>query len=187
MQISLNLTRQRIDQIDPLMTNKQLGSHDISDLLSKNLKDSPLKEVFTNFELRQKYQVALLQALDLTGFSRFSNEIFIGEMNDKGMIRLFTRQASIISRLKNKLPSLLHCFRESGFPVKEIQLKVLPKSNLDPETSSQEEAKTGAIALSASQFQSWETLLKATDPDSPTFQAIELLLFNAKKVANKSA
>ncbi|WP_108647249.1 hypothetical protein [Polynucleobacter rarus] len=169
------------------MTNNQLGSHEISELLSKNLKDSPLKEVFTNFELRQKYQLALNQALDLTGFSHFSNDIFIGEMNDKGMIRLFTRQASIISRLKNKLPSLLHCFRESGFPVKEIQLKVLPKSNLEPENTCQEETKPDPIALSASQFQSWENLLRATDPESPTYQAIELLLFNAKKVANKSA
>lgn len=169
------------------MTNKQLGSHEISELLSKNLKDSPLKEVFTNFELRQKYQIALQQALDLTGFSHFSNDIFIGEMNDKGMIRLFTRHASIISRLKNKLPSLLHCFRESGFPVMEIQLKVLPKSSLEPDLASQEEVKPEPIALSAAQFQSWEELLRTTDPESPTYQAIELLLHNAKKVSKKPA
>jgi len=167
------------------MTNNQQGSREISELLSKNLKDSPLKEVFMNFELRQKYQIALQQALDLTGFSHFSNDIFIGEMNDKGMIRLFTRHASIISRLKNKLPSLLHCFRESGFPVMEIQLKVLPKSSLEPDMSSQQETKSDPISLTASQFHSWEKLLKTTDPQSPTYQAIELLLLNAKKVSKR--
>jgi hypothetical protein len=69
----------------------------------------------------------------------------------------------------------------------EIQLKVLPKSNLEPNLSSEKETKPTPIELSTSQFQSWEKLLKDTDPDSPTYQAIEVLLFNAKKVSNKSS
>jgi hypothetical protein len=163
------------------MTAKIPRSLELSELLSENLVNSPLKEVFTNFQLRKKYQIALTQALDLIGFSHFSNDVFIGEMNDKGVICLFTRHASIISRLKNKLPSLLHCFRESGFSVTEIQLKVLPKSDLDSSASQTNETKVVAKPLSAAQIQSWEMLLRDTDPESPTYQAIELLLTNAKK------
>ncbi len=165
------------------MTAKNPHSLEISELLSVNLANSPLKEVFTNFELRKKYLVALTQALDLIGFNHFSNDIFIGEMNDKGVICLFTRHASIISRLKNKLPSLLHCFRESGFAVTEIQLKVLPKSDVDNGLSRPEEPKANPQPLSASQVQSWEMLLRNTDPESPTYQAIQLLIANAKKRA----
>jgi hypothetical protein len=163
------------------MSAKNRTSKEISQLLSANAPDSPLKEVFINFELRKKYQLALIEALDLIGFSHFSNDVFIGQMNDKGVICLFTRHASIISRLKNKLPSLLHCFRESGFAVLEIQLKVLPKSEEDRHLSDHETPRAAPKPLSASQVQSWEILLKNTDQDSPTYQAIQDLINNAKK------
>lgn len=162
------------------MTAKNPHSLEISELLSANLANSPLKEVFSNFELRKKYQIALSQALDLIGFSHFSNDVFIGEMNDKGVICLFTRHASIISRLKNKLPSLLHCFRESGFAVKEIQLKVLPKTDQEADLNRNEAPTYAPKPLSASQMQSWETLLRNTDPASPTYRAIEQFIANAK-------
>ena len=141
------------------------------------------------------YQPPFLGFKQLLNFGAFSipdigGWIFIGV--GLMLFAAFMMEWKFSEKLSNKsLLLLLISFSiltiSCKIPVKEIQLKVLPKSNLDPETSSQEEAKTEAIALSASQFQSWETLLRATDPDSPTFKAIELLLFNAKKVANKSA
>lgn len=155
-------------------------SLEMREILSKDFSDTPLQEVLTHFAQRAQYHQTLQQALELIGFSHFANEIFIGEVTPSGQVRLLTRHASIISRVKNKLPSILHFFREAGFQVCEIQLKISPGAQADA-IAQEVPPNSPPLQMTDTQMQSWETLLKETDPESPTFDAIQKLLSSAKK------
>jgi hypothetical protein len=93
------------------MTEKIQAIDEIAQTTLPHLTNSPLRDVFNTLKERSKYQTTLSQAMDAIGFNHFSHEVFIGEINDQGKIRLFIHHASIVSKLKNKLPSLLNYFQ----------------------------------------------------------------------------
>lgn len=165
------------------MAQRQTRSLEISELLSKDLKDTPLKEVLTALEVRNQYQKSLEKALELTGFSHFIPEISIGEVSENGAIRLLASHASVISRVKNKLPSILHALRQSGCKVNEIQLKTSPSINSNRKKSHLPSETIAPLVMTPAQIQSWENVLKSSSPESSTYQAIERLLIHAKKSA----
>jgi len=158
--------------------NKSPKTLEIGQLFDPNASDSPVAHIFIEIQKRKQLQDVLAQALAKMGLAQFANEISLGEITLEGEIKLITQKAGILTKLKNKLPSLLNYFRESGFPLKAIQLKVSPRStsvelneNMIPEVFT-------PVPLNASQIKAWQTLLSEIDPDSPVYEAVQNLLKN---------
>jgi hypothetical protein len=158
--------------------NKSPKTLEIGQLFDPDASDSPVAHIFSEIQKRKQLQDVLAQALAKMGLAQFTNEISLGEITLEGEIKLITQKAGILTKLKNKLPSLLNYFRESGFPLKAIQLKVSPRStsvelheNMIPEVFT-------PVPLSASQIKAWQTLLSEIDPDSPVYEAVQNLLKN---------
>jgi hypothetical protein len=156
--------------------NKTPKTLEIGRLFDADASDSPVAHIFSEIQNRKQLQETLMQALRKMGLEQFAHEIALGEVTLEGEIKLITQKAGILTKLKNKLPSLLNYFRESGFPLKAINLKVSPRStsvelskNVVPEVFS-------PTPLSPSQIKAWETLLSETDRDSPVYGAVKNLL-----------
>jgi hypothetical protein len=138
--------------------------------------DSPVSHLLQDIKQRTSLQITLTEALHKMGLGQFSHEISLGEINEKDEIKLIAQKAAIISKLKNKLPSLLNFFRESGFPLKGIHLKVTPKAisvALSPSTSAIELIP---ITIGNTSKKAWQDLLNDLEIDSPVHQAVKELL-----------
>ena len=138
--------------------------------------DSPVAHLLNDIKQRSSLQLTLTEALHKMGLGQYSHEISLGEINEKNEIRLIAQKAAIISKLKNKLPSLLNFFRESGFPLKGIHLKVTPKATsieLSPNT-----AEIALIPMTAGKTskKAWQDLLNDLEIGSPVHQAVQSLL-----------
>ena len=110
------------------------------------------------------------------GLGQYSNEISLGEINEKNEIKLIAQKAAIISKLKNKLPSLLNFFRESGFPLKGIHLKVTPKAASIQLSRNTAEIELIPMTAGKTSKKAWEDLLHDLEIDSPVHQAVKALL-----------
>jgi len=149
---------------------------EIGSLFQSDKVDSPVSHLLEQINQRKNIEKTLIEALNKMGLGQFSHEISLGEINEKNEMKLLTQKAGITSKLKNKLPSLLNYFRESGFPITGIHLKVTPRStsvNLSPKSS---ESKLIPMTNGQNSKSAWEELLKNLDVGSPVHQAVKKLL-----------
>jgi hypothetical protein len=138
--------------------------------------DSPVAHLLQDIKQRKNLQITLTEALNKMGLGQYSNEISLGEINEKNEIKLIAQKAAIISKLKNKLPSLLNFFRESGFPLKGIHLKVTPKAASIQLSRNTAEIELIPMTAGKTSKKAWEDLLHDLEIDSPVHQAVKALL-----------
>jgi len=156
--------------------NKSSKTLEIGQLFDPDATDSPVAHIFSEIQKRKQLQDTLAQALSKMGLAQFTNEISLGEITPEGEIKLITQKAGILTKLKSKLPSLLNYFRESGFPLKAIALKVSPRSTTVELSETLIPEVFTPVPLSPSQIKAWQTLLSEIDPDSPVYEAVNNLL-----------
>jgi hypothetical protein len=97
---------------------------EIAKLFDPSASDGPITHIFDEIQKRYELQLVLVEALGKLDLIQYAQEISLGEITIEGEIKLMTQKAVLVSKLKNKLPSLLNYFRESGFPLKAIQLQL---------------------------------------------------------------
>jgi hypothetical protein len=149
---------------------------EIGSFFEQTIEDSPISAILQELGHRSKLQNTLFLALEKLGLSQFSQDILLGEINAAGEINLIAHKASVITKLKNKLPSLLNFFRESGFPLKGVHLKVSPKLAPNYLPQSPLESPLEPISKNPSNKLAWEELCKDLDQDSPVRKAVKNLL-----------
>ena len=149
---------------------------EISELLDENSADNPISHLFNAVHKRNQLEFVLHEALQKLDLGQLMDHISLGEISPDGDIKLITQKAGVLSKLKNKLPSLLHYFRESGFPLKAIHLKVSPKPTSIDVSVHSERIESVPIQFSAQHQESWEKLLNELDKNSPAFMAVKKLL-----------
>lgn len=149
---------------------------EIAKFFDPSTSDGPITHIFDEIQKRHELQLILEQALGKMDLVQYAPEIFLGEITIEGEIKLMTQKAVLVSKLKNKLPSLLNYFRESGFPLKAIHLKVSPK--ITPISTAKDDSYLhhAPLEVSTSSKDAWQNLLKETDEDSPVYQAVKKLL-----------
>lgn len=151
---------------------------EISKLLDPQSADSPIFHIFQELHQREQLNRVLQAALLQVGLEQFCTDIALGEITHDGQIKLVTQRAGIVSKLKNKLPSLLNFFRESGFALKAIHLKVSPKLTTIVQSPLTELVSPKKI--SPTHQDAWQKLLQEVPPNSPIFVAIKNLLRHSK-------
>jgi hypothetical protein len=149
---------------------------EISQLLSENSKDNPFLHLTNEIHKRKQLEIILGKALQQLGLEQFIAHISLGEVSLDGEIKLITQKAGVVSKLKNKLPSLLHYFRESGFPLKIIHLKVSPKPTQVDVSQNPARSEITPILFNQEHKQAWQKLLEDIDPQSPVYSAVKQLL-----------
>jgi hypothetical protein len=149
---------------------------EIGSFFEEKSSDSPIPAILLELSERHKLQKTLILALEQLGLSQLSNDISLGEINASGEINLLAHKATIISKLKNKLPSLLNFFRESGFPLRGVHLKVSPKLSPNLALKNTPELQLTPMSKSISNKQAWVTLSEELDADSPVRKAVTNLL-----------
>jgi hypothetical protein len=154
---------------------KYRGPVEVGSLFGNQLKESPISSILTELEEREKLNKILHLAMKKMGLEQFSTDIAIGEINDHREINLLAKKATVITKLKNKLPSLLNFFRESGYPLVGIHLKVSPKLS-STLVSTSIEPPLEAIITSDRSKKAWEDLEKNLELDSPLRKAVKNLL-----------
>lgn len=159
--------------------NKTTKTLKIGQMFDADASDGPVAHIFSEIQNRKLLQDTLMQALGKMGLEQFAHEIALGEVTLEGEIKLITQKAGIITKLKNKLPSLLNYFRESGFPLKAINLKVSPRSTSIELSKNDTPEVFTPIQMSLSSIKAWETLLSEIDSDSPVYEAVKNLLKKA--------
>jgi hypothetical protein len=155
---------------------KNTEAREIAKLFDPSASEGPITHIFDEIQKRYQLQLVLVEALGKMDLVQYASEVSLGEITIEGEIKLMTQKAVLVSKLKNKLPSLLNYFRESGFPLKAIHLKVSPK--LSPITTSKDDAylHQAPLEVSSSSKEAWQKLLKEIDEDSPVYQEIKNLL-----------
>ena len=148
---------------------------EISALLDEQSADNPISNLTSAVQNRNKLQLVLNEALKKLELEHLIDHLTLGEMTPDGEIKLITQKAGVVSKLKNKLPSLLHYFRESGFALKTIHLKVSPKSTTI-DSAEQSNPELVPVQFSEKSKEAWEKLLSDIDPSSPVFNAVKRLL-----------
>ena len=148
---------------------------EISALLDEQSADNPISNLTSAVQNRNKLQLVLNEALKKLELEHLIDHLTLGEMTPDGEIKLITQKAGVVSKLKNKLPSLLHYFRESGFALKTIHLKVSPKSTTI-DSAEQSKPELVPVQFSEKSKEAWEKLLSDIDPSSPVFNAVKRLL-----------
>ena len=148
---------------------------EISALLDEQSADNPISHLTSAVQNRNKLQLVLNEALKKLELEHLIDHLTLGEMTPDGEIKLITQKAGVVSKLKNKLPSLLHYFRESGFALKTIHLKVSPKSTTI-DSAEQSKPELVPVQFSEKSKEAWEKLLSDIDPSSPVFIAVKRLL-----------
>ena len=86
---------------------KSSEAFEVGKLLDPDSSDSPISHIFDQIQKRNQLQITLNDALSQMGLGQFAEEVFIGEITLMGEVKLITHRAGIVSKLKNKLPSLL--------------------------------------------------------------------------------
>ena len=149
---------------------------EIAKLFDPSASEGPITHIFDEIQKRYELQLVLVEALGKMDLVQYAPEISLGEITIEGEIKLMTQKAVLVSKLKNKLPSLLNYFRESGFPLKAIHLRVSPK--LKPIATSKDDAYLhhAPLEVSTSSKDAWQKLLKDIDEDSPVYQEVKKLL-----------
>jgi hypothetical protein len=155
---------------------KNTEALEIAKLFDPSASEGPITHIFDEIQKRNALQLVLVQALGKMDLVQYAPEISLGEITIEGEIKLMTQKAVLVSKLKNKLPSLLNYFRESGFPLKAIHLKVSPK--LTPIATSKDDTYLHhpPLEVSHSSKEAWQKLLKEMDEDSPVFKEVKKLL-----------
>ena len=148
---------------------------EISALLDEQSADNPISNLTSAVQNRNKLQLVLNEALKKLELEHLIDHLTLGEITPDGEIKLITQKAGVVSKLKNKLPSLLHYFRESGFALKTIHLKVSPKSTTI-DSAEQSKPELVPVQFSEKSKEAWEKLLTDIDPSSPVFNAVKRLL-----------
>ena len=148
---------------------------EISALLDEQSADNPISHLTSAVQNRNKLQLVLNEALKKLELEHLIDHLTLGEITPDGEIKLITQKAGVVSKLKNKLPSLLHYFRESGFALKTIHLKVSPKSTTI-DSAEQSKPELVPVQFSEKSKEAWEKLLSDIDPSSPVFNAVKRLL-----------
>ena len=148
---------------------------EISALLDEQSADNPISNLTSAVQNRNKLQLVLNEALKKLELEHLIDHLTLGEITPDGEIKLITQKAGVVSKLKNKLPSLLHYFRESGFALKTIHLKVSPKSTTI-DSAEQSKPELVPVQFSEKSKEAWEKLLSDIDPSSPVFNAVKRLL-----------
>jgi hypothetical protein len=144
------------------------------------LQEGSLISILGQIEDRQKIQASLYEALEMLELGHFAPEISLGGISQAGDIKLLTKYATIVSKLKNKLPSLLHYLRESGCQIKGISLRVSP-SAMSPAINAEPPKKDSPV-MSPAAKEAWRSLLTKTEPGSTVHNAIVQLLKNNPSV-----
>jgi len=155
---------------------KNTEALEIAKLFDPSASEGPITHIFDEIQKRNALQLVLVQALGKMDLVQYAPEISLGEITIEGEIKLMTQKAVLVSKLKNKLPSLLNYFRESGFPLKAIHLKVSPK--LTPIATFKDDTYLHhpPLEVSHSSKEAWQKLLKEMDEDSPVFKEVKKLL-----------
>ena len=155
---------------------KNTEALEIAKLFDPSASEGPITHIFDEIQKRDALQLVLVEALGKMGLVQYASEVSLGEITIEGEIKLMTQKAVLISKLKNKLPSLLNYFRESGFPLKAIHLKVSPK--LTPLTTSKDAAYLhhDPLEVSPSGKEAWQKLLMEMDEESPVYEEVKKLL-----------
>jgi len=155
---------------------KNTEALEIAKLFDPSASEGPITHIFDEIQKRSQLQLVLVEALGKMDLVQYAPEISLGEITIEGEIKLLTQKAGLVSKLKNKLPSLLNYFRESGFPLKAIHLKVSPK--LTSIASSKDDAylHRDPLEASSSSKEAWQKLLKEMDEESPVYQEVKKLL-----------
>jgi len=159
--------------------NKTTKTLKIGQMFDADASDGPVAHIFSEIQNRKRLQDTLMQALGKMGLEQFAHEIALGEVTLEGEIKLITQKAGILTKLKNKLPSLLNYFRESGFPLKAINLKVSPRLTTVEQSANMTPEVFSPTLLTPTQIKAWERLLSETDRDSPVYEAVKNLLKKA--------
>jgi hypothetical protein len=149
---------------------------DLGSFFIPKTPDSPIKSILAELDARQKIEKTLELALQKMGLEQFAKDISIGEINDQMEINLLAQKATIITKLKNKLPSLLNFFRESGFPLRGIHLKVSPRLQPALKITSSHELTLVPMNQSSANKKAWTELMEDLDEDSPVRGAVHNLL-----------
>jgi hypothetical protein len=149
---------------------------ELSTLLDEQSADNPISHLKSAVQNRNKLQLALSEALKKLELEHLIDHVSLGEITPDGEIKLITQKAGVVSKLKNKLPSLLHYFRESGFALKTVHLKVSPKSTTIESTRQQVRPELIPVQFSEKSKEAWEKLLTEIDQSSPVFNAVKKLL-----------
>ncbi len=155
---------------------KSSEAFEVGKLLDPDSSDSPISHIFDQIQKRNQLQITLNDALSQMGLGQFAEEVFIGEITLMGEVKLITHRAGIVSKLKNKLPSLLNFLRESGFPLKSIQLKVSPKPTSVPTLNKDTKEVLTPFISKPSHKSAWTDLLQDIDHHSPVHQAVKNLI-----------
>jgi hypothetical protein len=155
---------------------KNTEAREIAKLFDPSASEGPITHIFDEIQKRSQLQLVLVEALGKMDLVQYAPEISLGEITIEGEIKLITKKAVLVSKLKNKLPSLLNYFRESGFPLKAIHLKVSPK--LTPIATSKDDAYLhhDPLEASPSSKEAWQKLLKEMDEESPVYKEVKKLL-----------
>jgi hypothetical protein len=149
---------------------------EIGDLLDAKSPESPISHIFDEMQKRYQLNLVLAQALGKMDLVQYASEISLGEITQEGEIKLLTQKAVLVTKLKNKLPSLLNYFRESGFPLKAIHLKVSPKLMPLVTSSNDSHLHHTPLPVTPSSKEAWQKLLTEIDEDSPVYQEVKKLL-----------
>jgi hypothetical protein len=149
---------------------------EIGELFTGKSISSPISHIFEGVQKRSELHLVLAQALGKMDLVQYASEISLGEITIEGEIKLITHKAVLMSKLKNKLPSLLNYFRESGYPLKAIHLKVSPKLSPVATPINDPYLNNSPLPVSASSKEAWGKLLLDVDEDSPVYQEVKKLL-----------
>jgi len=153
---------------------------EIGTLFTIQTPDSPISSILHAVESREKLQCILVNALVKMNLEQYAQDIAIGEYSSNGEIKLMAQKASVLTKLKNQLPSLLHFFRESGFPLRSIHIKVSPKLKHLTDFSLAENSPITPIHLNENCKLAWKTLCEELDADSPVGKSVQHLLKTMK-------
>jgi len=155
---------------------KNTEALEIAKLFDPSASEGPITHIFDEIQKRYELQLVLVEALGKMDLVQYAPEISLGEITIEGEIKLITQKAVLVSKLKNKLPSLLNYFRESGFPLKAIHLKVSPKLTSIATSKDDAYLHRNPLEASASSKEAWQKLLKEMDEESPVYQEVKKLL-----------
>ena len=143
-------------------------------------KNTPLGQLLQNAQNTLDLQKAIALSLNKNGLEMAIPHIKVGAFSEEtGILKLFSPNAALSTRLQQKLPSILFKLQELGWPVQAIELKQAPggagigpeKPHLPPEP---------APIFSPKAQESWEKLLPTLEIGSPLRQAVEKLIKSKK-------
>jgi hypothetical protein len=155
---------------------KNTEALEIAKLFDPSASEGPITHIFDEIQKRYELQLVLVQALGKMDLVQYAPEISLGEITIEGEIKLMTQKAVLVSKLKNKLPSLLNYFRESGFPLKAIHLKVSPKLTRISTSKDDAYLHHAPLEVSPASKEAWQKLLKEMDEESPVYKEVKKLL-----------